>query len=164
MPVVIALAAVAVLAAVVVLAMGRGGELAEARLDRPPAMLPWNRPIEATDIALLRLPPGLWGYHIGTTDEVLTQLAQTLGERATRIAVLERELAALRARLEAVGQEDRPEVTWEPAHQPPGPWPPPGGTPPAGPRPAGPPQQWGQGPGQVVFGPYGTSDYLDTDR
>lgn len=180
MPLVIALAAVAVLAAVVVLAMGRGGELAEARPDRPPALLPWNRPVEGTDIALLRLPAGLWGYHIGTTDEVLTRLAHAVSERTTRIAVLEGQLAELRARLAARSDVAAPEVSWEAAQQPSSPWPPPtadpspADLPAAGPRssgsqPAGPPQQWGHGPGQVVFGPYGTSDhvasdYPDTDR
>jgi hypothetical protein len=184
-PLVIALAAVAVLAAVVILAMGHGGELAEARRDRPPALLPWNRPVEGTDIALLRLPTGVWGYHIGTTDEVLTRLAHAVGERTTRIAVLEGQLAELRARLAARSDAGAPEVSWDAPQQPPSPWPPsdrpPAGPPPsdlpppggprsAGSQPAGPPQQWGShGPGQVVFGPYGTSDhvapdYLDTDR
>jgi hypothetical protein len=178
-PLVIALAAVAVLAAVVVLAMGRGGELAEARPDRPPTVLPWNRPIEGTDVALLRLPVGLWGYHVRTTDEVLNRLAHTVSERTTRIAVLEGQLAELRARLAARSQAEAPEVSWE-AEQPSGPWPPPAdpppadlpptGPPPAASQPAGPPQQWGShGPGQVVFGPYGTHDhgapgYPDADR
>jgi hypothetical protein len=169
---VIALAAAAVLAAVVVLAMGRGGELAEARPDRPPMLLPWDRPIEGADVAMVRLPQGLWGYHIGATNGVLIRLAQTLGERDTRIAVLEWQLAELRAGrvgLEGQGQVETPEVSWEPAHQPQNPWSLPAGPlsadlPHADAPPAGPPPQFGDGPGQVVFGPYGMSDYQGADH
>ncbi|MCW2903654.1 MAG: hypothetical protein JWO67_5919 [Streptosporangiaceae bacterium] len=92
----IALAGVAVLAAVVVLATGRGGELAETHPDHPPLPLPGTHLLSGTDAALLRLPTGLWGYHVRITDEALEQLALALTQRDTRIAVLEQQLAQLR--------------------------------------------------------------------
>jgi hypothetical protein len=93
MVVVIAVAAVAVLAAVVVLALGRGGELAEVRPDHPPLRLPTGRPLVGTDVALLRLPKGLWGYHVGTTDDALHRMAYALTERDALVALLQRRLA-----------------------------------------------------------------------
>lgn len=92
----IALAAVAVLVSVVVLATGRGGELAETHPDHPPLALPGTHLMTGTDAALLRLPTGLWGYHPGITDEALEQLALALTERDTRIAILEQQIARLR--------------------------------------------------------------------
>jgi hypothetical protein len=104
--VVVALAGVAVVIAVVVLAAGMGGELADTHPDHPPLPLPGNRPIAGTDAALLRLPVGLWGYHVRVTDEALRRLAYALTERDTRIAILEQQTAELRRRL---GPGDRPE-------------------------------------------------------
>jgi hypothetical protein len=128
----IALAAVAVLAAVVVLATGRGGELAETHPDHPPLALPGTHLMTGTDAALLRLPTGLWGYHPRITDEALEQLALTLTERDTRIAILEEQIARLRARpagdlkdglggagLESAGLEGAPGASrWDPGPEP----------------------------------------------
>lgn len=108
----IAVAAVAVLAAVVALAMGKGGELAETHPDHPPLPLPDDRPLVGMDAAVLRLPRGLWGYHVDVTDEALRRLAYALTERETRVAVLERQLAELRER----GHEP---VADSPAQEPP---------------------------------------------
>lgn len=91
----IVLAGVAVLVSVVVLAMGRGGELAEARPDHSPVSLPGIHLITGTDAALLWLPKGLWGYHVKLTDEALGQFAYALTERDARITMLERRLAQL---------------------------------------------------------------------
>jgi hypothetical protein len=93
----ITLAGVAVLVAVIVLATGRGGELAATHPDHPPLALPGTHLMTGTDAALLRLPTGLWGYHPGITDEALEQLASALTERDTRIAILEQQIARLRA-------------------------------------------------------------------
>jgi hypothetical protein len=93
MVVVIAAAAVAVLASVVVLALGRGGELAEAYPDHPPLRLPSGRPLVGTDVALLRLPKGLWGYHVSVTDDALRRMAHTLTERDALVALLQQRLA-----------------------------------------------------------------------
>ncbi|GAB3986156.1 hypothetical protein GCM10029978_100920 [Actinoallomurus acanthiterrae] len=95
----VALAALAVLAAIVVVAIGGGGELSVEHPDHPPLALPGRRSAGGTDAALLRLPMGLWGYHKQITDEALERFAHELTERDTRIAVLEQELAEARQRL-----------------------------------------------------------------
>lgn len=92
----VALAALAVLAAIVIVAVGGGGELSTEHPDHPPLALPGRRPVGGTDVALLRLPLGLWGYHKQITDEALERFAYELTERDTRIAVLEQELAEAR--------------------------------------------------------------------
>jgi hypothetical protein len=95
----VAVAAVAVLAAIVVVAVGGGGELSIEHPDHPPLALPGRRPVAGTDVLLLRLPLGLWGYHKQITDEALDRFSQELTERDTRIAVLEQQLAEARQRL-----------------------------------------------------------------
>ncbi len=95
----VVLAALAVLGAIVVVAVGGGGELSAEHPDHPPLSLPYRRPAGGTDAALLRLPLGVWGYHKQITDEALHRFAQELTERDTRIAVLEQELAEARERL-----------------------------------------------------------------
>lgn len=97
MVVVLVLAGVAVLGAVVALAMGRGGELAEPQPDHPP--LPLGHPVTGPDAALLRLPQSLWGYRKDVTDEAVHRLAYALAERDARMALLERRLDDLRHRL-----------------------------------------------------------------
>jgi hypothetical protein len=52
------IAVIVVLAAVVFLARGRGGELSAERNDYVPLDL---GPVSATDVALLSPPTGLWG-------------------------------------------------------------------------------------------------------
>ena len=101
----IAAAAVAVLASVVVLALGKGGELAEAHPDHPPLPLPVGRPLMGTDVALLRLPKGMWGYHVGVTDEALRRMAYALTERDARVAFLQQQLAELQKALDTNDQE-----------------------------------------------------------
>ena len=108
MVVAIALAAAAVLAAVVVLAMGRGGELAEVHPDYPPLPLPTDRRLVAMDAATLRLPRGMWGYHVDATDEMLRRFAHALSERDARLAVLEKQVVELR---EAVRTHDNTPAT-----------------------------------------------------
>ncbi|GAA0363374.1 hypothetical protein NE235_23090 [Actinoallomurus spadix] len=107
----VALAALAVLAAIVVVATGGGGELSAEHPDHPPLALPGRRPAGGTDAALLRLPMGLWGYHKQITDEALERFAHELTERDTRIAVLEQELAEARQRL----NEPAERSSWRPA-------------------------------------------------
>lgn len=94
----VALAALAVLGAIVIVAVGGGGELSTEHPDHPPLALPARRPVAGTDAALLHLPLGLWGYHKQITDEALERFAYELTERDTRIAVLEQELAEARQR------------------------------------------------------------------
>jgi hypothetical protein len=102
----IVLAGLAVVIAVVMLASGMGGELADTHPDHPPLPLPGNRPIAGTDAALLRLPLGVWGYHTRVTDEALRRLSYALTERDTRIAILEQQAAELRQKLESLAAAD----------------------------------------------------------
>ncbi|MBX6768905.1 MAG: hypothetical protein IRY90_17425 [Actinomadura rubrobrunea] len=118
MVVVLVLAGLAVLGAVVVVAMGRGGELAPARPDHPPFRLPPGP--AAPDPALLRLPRGLWGYQVEVADETLHRLAYALSERNVRVAELERQVDALRRRLGETGGApgERPYASYDPEIEP----------------------------------------------
>ncbi|MFA1540668.1 hypothetical protein [Actinomadura monticuli] len=99
--VVLVLAGVAVLGAVVVLAMGRGGELAEAHPDYPPLQLDAEgRPILGADGSRLRFPATIWGYQMQVTDEAVHRLTTALQERDARVADLERQLHDLRRRVD----------------------------------------------------------------
>lgn len=111
MYVVLALAGVAILGAVVVVAMGRGGELSQTHPDVPPLSLPEDRPVAGTDVAQLRLPRGIWGYQVEPTDEALRRLAHALTERDARVAALEQQLAELRQQY----GEEPPQDAWRPS-------------------------------------------------
>jgi hypothetical protein len=80
------IAVVVVLAFVIFVAMGRGGELSAERNDYHALDL---GPVSATDVVLLRPPTGLWGYNIQATDEAMYQIAQSIRERDVRIVALE---------------------------------------------------------------------------
>lgn len=80
------IACIAVLAVVVVVATGRGGELSAERSDYSPLDV---GPVSATDVALLRPPTGVWGYSMQATDEALEQIAEAIRERDVRIVALE---------------------------------------------------------------------------
>lgn len=97
MIVVLVLAGVAVLGAVVLLAMGRGGELAETHPDYPRLPLGADgRPITGPDVALMRFPRTFWGYQPHVMDEALRSVTHALSERDHRVAVLEHQLYELR--------------------------------------------------------------------
>lgn len=95
---------VVVCGGIVVVAVGRGGQMVEFTQDAPPLELPSRRPIGGTDVALLRLPTGPWGYSYRATDDALRRIAHALTERDTRIAVLEQQVAELRSALPAAGR------------------------------------------------------------
>src|SRR5260370_7524105 len=108
--VLMAAAIVAILVAVVMVAVGRGGEMAQFPNDYAP---PEFGALAATDVALLRPPTALWGYHMQATDEALNDIAMPLSDRDVRIAPLHRQLPAL------------PPAPPPPPHPPPPPPPPP---------------------------------------
>jgi hypothetical protein len=89
-------AAVVILAGVVVVASGRGGELAASQPDYPPIDL---GPVTSADVALLRPPSAAWGYNMRVTDEALEVIAQAVTQRDVQIAALEQEVADLRDQL-----------------------------------------------------------------
>jgi hypothetical protein len=84
--VVIVIAAIAIVAAVVFVAIGRGGELSVERTDYAPLEL---GPVSATDVVLLRPPTALWGYNVQATDEAFEQIAGSIRARDIRIVSLE---------------------------------------------------------------------------
>jgi hypothetical protein len=91
-PVVLFIAAAAILCGVIVVAVGRGGELAPS--------VPDSRPFDAeimtaADVALLRPPVAIWGYDIRATDEALNMVARTVTERDVEIVTLRRRIADL---------------------------------------------------------------------
>jgi hypothetical protein len=91
-PILLLLAAAVILAGVVSVAMGHGGEMAEFAMDYLPPDL-----VTAADVALLRPPSAIWGYNVQVTDEALNQIAQVITERDVEIAVLRQQLAELRS-------------------------------------------------------------------
>jgi hypothetical protein len=94
MPVVMLVAAGAVLVGVIVVALGRGGELAYFQADYFPLKL---EQISATDVALFRPPMALWGYNAQATDEALNRIATALTERDIEISALQQQVADLEA-------------------------------------------------------------------
>jgi hypothetical protein len=91
-PILLLLAAAVILAGVVSVAMGHGGEMAEFATDYLPP-----DPVTAADVVLLRPPSALWGYNVQVTDEALNRVAQVITERDVEIAVLRQQLAELRS-------------------------------------------------------------------
>ncbi|MER7368128.1 hypothetical protein [Nonomuraea wenchangensis] len=98
MLVILAIAAIAILACVVVVSLGRGGELTEFPPDVPPLGLPEPGQLTAVDFMALQLPVNLVGYHTASVDEALRRAATALSERDTRIAVLEQRVSELLSR------------------------------------------------------------------
>ena len=103
MLVVLLIVAVAILCGVVVVAMGRGGELARPTADVRPLD---GEIMTAADVALLRPPAALWGYDMRSTDEALNMVARTVTDRDVEIAILRRQIADL----EAVGHLTSPNL------------------------------------------------------
>ncbi|NJP29433.1 hypothetical protein OHB01_04485 [Microbispora hainanensis] len=95
MLVVLVIAGLAVIACVVMVSLGHGGEMAEFPPDVPPLELPAAGQVTPADLIALRLPIGLVGYSTQAVDETLHRVSVALGERDTRIAVLEQRVAEL---------------------------------------------------------------------
>ncbi|WP_219470640.1 hypothetical protein [Nonomuraea rhizosphaerae] len=95
MLVVLAIAALAILGCVVLVSLGRGGELTEFPPDVPPLDLPEPGQLTAVDFMALQLPVNLVGYHTQSVDETLRRAATAISARDTRIAVLEQRVSEL---------------------------------------------------------------------
>jgi hypothetical protein len=102
--VVLIVVAAAIVVAVIAVALGRGGELGEVTADFAPFEID---DVTAADVALLRPPPSLCGYHIPATDQALSRIARTMTERDVEIATLRRQLAELRSVVEAHEARER---------------------------------------------------------
>jgi hypothetical protein len=94
-PVLLLLAGAVILAGVVAVAMGHGGEMAEFPSDYVPPTL--GDLLTAADVAMLRPPSALWGYNTQVTDEALSRIAQIVTERDVEIAVLRQQLSDFRS-------------------------------------------------------------------
>jgi hypothetical protein len=116
---VLILASAAILAGVVGVAIGRGGEMAEFAGDYPPCEA--DDLMTAADVALLRPPSALWGYNVQATDEALGRIAQVVTERDVEIAALRRQLAEQRAVVTPADTRsaDAPPASAPPASAPP---------------------------------------------
>jgi hypothetical protein len=90
-PVVIILAALAILGGIVVVAMGRGGELARPTEDAA-SVADFET---GEDVARYRPPPALLGYHAGATEYALLLAGRALADRDTEIAWLRSRLSEL---------------------------------------------------------------------
>jgi hypothetical protein len=88
-PIVICLVAAVILGGVVVVAMGRGGELSRERPE-----LPVRSDFQSwSDVAEYRPPAALLGYHAAATEHALALIARTVAERDAEIDWLRRRLA-----------------------------------------------------------------------
>ena len=83
MPVVLLVAAAAILGGVVLAALGRVGEMATFAGDTAPLELD---EVSATDVALLRPPMSLWGDNAQATEEALRVIARSVTARDVEIA------------------------------------------------------------------------------
>ncbi len=70
--------AVAVLGGCVVVAVGRGGEMADAYDDRPDVLVPGDRPLGADDLRAVRFTTALRGYRMAEVDALVARLAAEL--------------------------------------------------------------------------------------
>ncbi|MET8867294.1 hypothetical protein ABZW11_30490 [Nonomuraea sp. NPDC004580] len=95
MLVILAIAAIAILVCVVLVSLGKGGELTEFPPDVPPLDLPDAGQLSAVDFMALHLPVNLVGYHTQSVDETLRRAATAISARDTRIAVLEQRVSEL---------------------------------------------------------------------
>lgn len=107
------------IACVVMVSLGHGGEMAEFPPDVPPLELPAAGQMTPADLIALQLPIGLVGYSTQAVDETLHRVSVALGERDTRIAVLEQRVtelsyARLQAREETKPAETKPAETKQP--------------------------------------------------
>jgi hypothetical protein len=108
--VVLLVAAAAILVGVIIVAIGRGGEMTEFAAD----VRPIDTHIEtAADVALLRPPVALWGYDRRSTDEALNAAARTVTERDIEIATLRRQIADMQS-APGTGQGAQPGATGGP--------------------------------------------------
>jgi hypothetical protein len=89
--IVIILVALVILGGVVVVAMGRGGELARDRSDAPD-----EGDFESSaDVASYRPPAALLGYHAGATERALQLIGRTIADRDAEISWLRSRLREL---------------------------------------------------------------------
>jgi hypothetical protein len=110
-PVILFLAAAAILGCVVLAALGMGGEMAAFPTDSAPLRMD---EVTAADVALLRPPLALWGYSVPATEEALGMIARAVTVRDTEIAALRQELADMQVQRQP---REHPAYDETPAHE-----------------------------------------------
>ena len=113
MPVILILAAAAILGCVVLAALGMGGEMAMFPSDSAPLRMD---EVTAADVALLRPPLALWGYNVPATEEALGVIARAVTARDTEIATLRQELDDMRAQWYSSERDAPPQHAAPPQH------------------------------------------------
>lgn len=100
MIVAIVIAAAVIVGGIIVVAMGKGGELSRERADLPSRadFRSWS------DVADYRPPAALMGYHAAATERALALIARTIAERDAEIDWLRRRLAELQPESLATAQ------------------------------------------------------------
>ena len=91
MPVAIFLAAAVILGGIVVVAMGKGGEMSREQPE-PPSRTDFQ---SWSDVADYRPPPALLGYQAAATQRALALIARTIAERDAEIDWLRHRLAEI---------------------------------------------------------------------
>jgi hypothetical protein len=96
----IVIAAAVIVGAIIVVAMGKGGELSRERAELPSRadFRSWS------DVADYRPPAALMGYHAAATERALALIARTIAERDAEIDWLRRRLAELQPESLATAQ------------------------------------------------------------
>ena len=91
-PVVLIVIAAAIVVGAVAVALGRGGEMAQFTAEFVLFDPDDADELTATDVAMLRPPSAVWGYHMQATDQALSVIARTITVRDVEIATLRRQL------------------------------------------------------------------------
>ena len=113
MPVILFLAAAAILGCVVLAALGMAGEMAMFPADSAPLRM---SEVTAADVALLRPPLALWGYSVPATEEALGVIARAVTARDAEIATLRQELDDMRSQWHPGKQAAPPQHAARPQH------------------------------------------------
>ena len=79
---VFAVIAVAVMGAAAVVALGRGGSMAEVYDDRPDSRVRADGPLTAQDLRQVRFTTALRGYRMSEVDALLDRLTDELDRRS----------------------------------------------------------------------------------
>jgi hypothetical protein len=105
-PVAIFLAAAVILGGIIVVAMGKGGELSRQRPELPARtdFRSWS------DVADYRPPAALLGYHPVATERALALIARTIAERDAEIDWLRQRLAEVQPERPGADQADMPAI------------------------------------------------------
>ena len=115
--------AAAIVVGAVAVALGRGGEMAQFTAEFVLFDPDDADDLTATDVAMLRPPSAVWGYHMQATDQALSVIARTITVRDVEIATLRRQLAEAQSAADlAAGQAPSPPWAPSPPLPPPRPW------------------------------------------